>query len=195
MQDVFIHSVLDRSGSMYSMWDDSIGGIETLIKEQVAEDGTTWVSLTVFDAPGFDAEPSIETLYDFWNGEDYPGIPADVTPRGSTPLLDAIYESIKRSEQALAERPWFDGKVVFVIQTDGHENASKHRLEEIRALIAEKEAEGWEFLFLGANIDAFAEGGNMGFKPTSTIQYDSASVNATYGTTSGLIRGMRSSSK
>ncbi|MBT28048.1 MAG: hypothetical protein CMO01_00195 [Thalassobius sp.] len=95
---------------------------------------------------------------------------ADFLPRGGTPLIDAAVTTIHAIEESLEGRT--DVKVVLAIQTDGQENTSKsHSWADLKALVAEKEAIGWEILFMGAGIDAYDQGAKMGIAREKTISY------------------------
>lgn len=113
-----------------------------------------------------------------------------IYPRGMTALNDAILRGIEDNEKWLADNAhWFDGRSLVVILTDGFENASKASTEEVKSRIAEKEAEGWEFLYLGANQDAFAVGhGHYGIKAANT-----ATFTADAHGTSTVLRGVTAS--
>lgn len=149
--------LLDCSGSMESCWDDTIGGYNALVKEQAEFGGT--MTLVQFDheytvtynqKPITDVEPLTRETY---------------KPRGSTALLDAIGRTIKAWT---SESP-----PTVIILTDGLENASKkYTKAHIKDLIDQKTKDGWQFLYLGANQDAFAEAGSMGIAPGCTMNYD-----------------------
>lgn len=99
------------------------------------------------------------------------------TPRGSTPLIDAAIATIHAIEETVAGRE--DIRVVLAIQTDGQENSSTRSWESLSSLVKEKEAAGWEILFMGAGIDAYKQGGMMGISASKTVSYgtDEASTN------------------
>lgn len=185
-----IHLVIDRSGSMRSKKSDTEGGLETLLSEQAEIDVPTTVTLIQFDT-------EIETVYEF---EDIQRLPEyRLTPRGVTALLDAVGSSIKDLKSSIKAMPEEarPTQVVFVIMTDGLENASrKWTLEKVRKQIEKRTEKGWTFLFLGADIDAFAAAGGMGIDTSTTLSYASATGTAsafsatsrviTDGTVSGL---------
>jgi hypothetical protein len=117
----------------------------------------------------------VEKVYDAWNVKDIPNLSYDrVTPRGGTPLLDAIQDLVTAMERwEYDNREWFgtDGKILIAIQTDGYENASRKRTkDQIRDLITRKTGEGWEFAFMGAGIDAVTEGTSLGIH--NNMRYD-----------------------
>ena len=102
-------------------------------------------------------------------------------PRASTPLIDAAYATIEAVGEAVAKRE-IAPKVVICIQTDGLENAStEHTWAELNLLIKEKSNLGWQFNFMGAGIDAYEQGRQMGIPAAATVSYDKASREATVG--------------
>ena len=151
--------VVDRSGSMESMRSDAQGGINTLLTEQFAEDGELTVTLVEFDS-------SIDTVVRM---TDAP-VTYNLVPRGSTALLDAVGAEIVKTGENLASlaeehRP---EQVLFVVVTDGHENASvEYQLEAVRNLIAQQRDQyNWVFQFLGAD-DAAWQGERMGMNSSA----------------------------
>ena len=149
--------LLDCSGSMESCWDDTIGGYNALIKEQAAFGGT----MTLVQ---FDHEYTV-TYNQRPIGEVEPLTRETYKPRGSTALLDAIGRTIKAWSGA--------SPPTIIILTDGLENASnKYTKAHIKDLIFERQKDGWQFVYLGANQDAFAEAGSMGIAPGCTMNYD-----------------------
>lgn len=154
MERIFI---LDRSGSMETCLDDTIGGFNAFARDQIPFGGT--LSLVLFDheyTPVYTRKPiaDVEPL----NHETY-------KPRGSTALLDAIGRTIKDN--------WNRNTPTVIILTDGQENSSHtHTKAHIKDLIEERQRAGWNFVYLGANQDAFAEAGSIGIAPTCTMNYD-----------------------
>lgn len=149
--------LLDRSGSMEACWDDTIGGYNALVKEQSAFGGT----MTLVQ---FDHEYTV-TYKQSPIGEVVPLTRETYKPRGSTALLDAIGRTIKTWESP-------DAPTVIIL-TDGQENSStKYTKAHIKDLIEAKTNDGWTFMYLGANQDAFAEAGSMGIAPACTMNYD-----------------------
>lgn len=156
--------VIDASGSMAHLQDATIEGINALVEKQKAEPGTLTTSLYTFNHTVKEVM-AFETL----NRSNY-------CPSGSTALLDAVCMAIKGEGKVLAARREADrpDKVIVVIDTDGEENAStQYKLEDLQAMVElQKTQFNWQFVFLGANIDAFAVGSNYGFVAYSTMQYD-----------------------
>ena len=163
--------ILDRSGSMGGLESDTIGGFNSLIEKQRREEGECLVSVVLFD-------DLIERLYKRvdlqkvrpMTGEDY-------YVRGCTALLDAVGSSIRHiihiHKSLRAED--VPEKTIFVITTDGLENSSReYSYPAVKRLIEhEQEKYHWEFIFLGANIDAAREAGRMGIKASRAARFHS----------------------
>jgi hypothetical protein len=97
--------------------------------------------------------------------------PETYMPRAYTPLIDACVKMVKATEETVARRP-DKPRVIVVFQIDGEENAShEYRLDELRSLIERRKAEGWQFVFLGANIDAYAAARDLGVLEEATLAY------------------------
>jgi hypothetical protein len=170
MMKTDITVVLDRSGSMESIASDVIGGLNTFIREQAQVEGEACFTLVQFD-------DHYEVVHAHVPVQDVPPL-TDRTyvPRGSTALLDAIGRTIvatgaRLAMMAEADRPQV---VVFAVQTDGLENASREfSRQQVFDMIRHQEAKyGWQFVFLAADQDAIAEGDKMGFAAASAIDYD-----------------------
>jgi hypothetical protein len=163
--------LLDRTGSMGSIKDDTIGGFNAYLK--TLKESTSPIEFTFlqFDSVSLDKICVTEPV----------GAVAELTdatyqPRASTPLIDAAYKTIKAVEDALTKRD-DKPKVVICIQTDGHENcSSEHSWLELNTLIKEKIAAGWQFNFMGAGIDAYDQASKMGIAAASTMSYDKHSA-------------------
>ena len=166
--------ILDRSGSMRGLEADTIGGFNSMIEKQKKEEGEAFISTVLFD-------DRTEVLYD--------RVPVDkVEPmtdsqyyvRGCTALLDAIGGSIHHiaNVHRYAREEDRPEKTLFIITTDGMENASRiYSFEEVRKMVEKEEKEyGWEFLFLGANIDAISVAGRFGIRANRAINYESDSM-------------------
>ena len=152
--------ILDRSGSMAGLVSDTIGGFNSMIARQKQESGTAYVTTVLFDT-------RLERIHDRLALEDVPALTdQDYVPGGCTALLDAIGETVRHIARIhkYARPEDVPEKTVVVITTDGLENASRlYRLDEIKKLIEhEQEKYGWEFLFLGANIDAIETARGIG---------------------------------
>ena len=163
--------ILDRSGSMYGLEQDTIGGFNSMLAKQKADSGEAFVTTVLFDH-------RIRVLHDRLPlGEVKPMTEHDYTVGGSTALLDAVGSTIKHIARIhkYAHPHHKPSKTLFVIITDGMENASReYTYDKVKSLIThEQEKYGWEFLFLGANIDAAAEGARFGIAADRAVTYKS----------------------
>ena len=183
--------ILDRSGSMRGLEADTIGGFNSMIAKQKKEDGEAYVSTVLFD-------DQCEVLHD--------RVPMDKVPvmtdeeyyvRGCTALLDAVGGAIHHITNVHKyardeDRP---EKTLFVITTDGMENASKrYSYEKVQAMIKkEQEKYGWEFIFIGANIDAVQEAKRFGIRKERAVNYvhDEIGTEAVYRSVSKAVCAMR----
>jgi hypothetical protein len=152
--------VLDRSGSMEDARTDTIGGFNAFLAEQVDDAGDVNVTLAQFDN-------EYEVVYLREPVRQAPRLTADTyVPRGSTALLDAIGRTVDELGARLAAMPEAKrpGKVIFVIITDGLENASRGYTREqvFQRIRHQSDVYGWEFVYLGANQDAIAAGAQVG---------------------------------
>ncbi len=160
--------ILDRSGSMSGLEKDTIGGFNSMMERQKNEEGEALVSTVLFDNCS-------TVLHDRVKLEDVkPLTPQDYYVGGCTALLDAVggaVHHISNVHRYIREedRP---AKTVFVITTDGMENASrKYSRAKVREMIEEKKKEGWVFIFLGANIDAVEEAQGIGIGRENAVDY------------------------
>ena len=154
--------LLDRSGSMEACWDDVLGGFNAFIKDQ---DPEAKLTLVQFD---HEYKVSYENLK---MGEVQPLTRETYKPRGSTALLDALGQFISSSKNS--DPVSTNSTNLVVIFTDGLENASKtYTKAHIKDLVEQKTKDGWTFVYMGANQDAFAEAGSMGIGPAHTMNYD-----------------------
>jgi len=158
--------VVDRSGSMKGIHTDMNGAILELIETQASLGGELRIDITTFD-------DTVEFPYVNAKAEDITG--DIITPRGMTALNDAVGRSIQTLGVRLAkmseeERP---GKVIFVIITDGLENMSREYTHDAVKTLVEEQTDkwGWEFLYLAANVDAFATGAQHGYGQGQTISF------------------------
>lgn len=162
--------ILDRSGSMSGLEKDTIGGYNSFLEKQKNEEGNAVVTTVLFDDmyEMVHDRVDIKKVQPLTNKEYY--------ARGMTALNDAIGRTItyveSRHKNALeSELP---AKTIVVITTDGYENASKeYSIQQIKAMVeAQKEKFGWEFLFLGANIDAISAAKNIGIQSDRAVSYE-----------------------
>lgn len=179
--------VVDRSGSMASCRKDAVGGLNTFIDEQKKQPGEAIFTLVQFD-----------NEYEFVHkGIPLKDVPAcDLVPRGGTALLDAVGRAIAETGARLKAMPEDQrpGLVVFVILTDGGENASREFTSEaVRSMIeTQTNTYKWQFTFLGANQDSFAAAGSIGIAKGGTANY--ANTSAAFSGTSSKVTRMRSAS-
>jgi len=184
--------ILDRSGSMAGMEADTIGGFNSMLAQQRAQPGEAYVSTVLFDheqkvlhdrVPLSRVAPM--TADDYW-------------VRGNTALLDAIGGAIHHiaNIHKYARPEDVPAKTLFVITTDGMENSSRrYRADEVRAMIErEKTQYGWEFIFLGANIDAVRTAASFGIGADRAANFhnDAAGTAVNYRAVSQAISAMRS---
>lgn len=160
--------ILDESGSMRGLEKDTIGGFNSTIAKQKKEDGDCLVSTVCFSNVQ-------RVIHDRVNLRDVKELTEkDYVPCGSTALIDTVASSIKHIKMVhryirKEDRP---DKVMFIITTDGMENAShKYSLSETKRMIEECKENGWEFIFLAANIDAYETARDYGFDEESTVNY------------------------
>ena len=162
--------ILDRSGSMAGLESDTIGGFNAMIEKQRKVDGECYVSTILFDNVS-------EVLHDRVKLEDIkPMTDDDYTVRGCTALIDAIGGAIKHINNIhkYARKEDIPQHTMFVITTDGMENASrKYTSKKVKQMIErQKERYGWEFLFIGANIDAVETARNFGISEDRAVNYN-----------------------
>ena len=163
--------ILDRSGSMSGLESDTIGGFNAMIEKQKKAEGEALVSTVLFDNVS-------EVIHDRVNIMDIrPMTDRDYTVGGCTALLDAIGGAIHHigNVHKYARQEDVPEHTMFVIITDGMENASRfYRSERVKQMIErQKERYGWEFLFLGANIDAVETAGRFGIGADRAVNYHS----------------------
>lgn len=187
--------ILDRSGSMAGLEKDTIGGYNGLLSKQQKEQGDAWVTTVLFD-DRYDIIHDRKDIHDVSKLTDN-----EYYPRGMTGLLDAIGKSIlriKRKQERMNKEDVPENTLV-VITTDGRENASKEfTYKDIHTLIKkQQEIYGWEFLFLGANIDSEREGRKLGLRKERTVNYhaDRKGVTKHYDELSKTVSHFRQSSK
>ena len=161
--------ILDKSGSMAGLEGDTIGGFNSMLKKQKAEAGQCRVTTVLFDHRYtlLHDRIDIRAVSPMTEKEYFVG--------GSTALLDAIGRTIRKiaDVQRSTAEAYRAEKVIFIIITDGAENSSReYSADEVKKLISkEKERYGWEFLFLGANIDAVETAGRFGISADRAAEY------------------------
>lgn len=209
--------VLDSSGSMASIFDDTVAGFNHFLKAQQEAPGEATLTLVEFTQPKIQGQ---------WNGSwvqpnsvDFgksDGVEVDMklsfapikavpklsrenyVPSGGTPLLDTIAETIKRTGRSLAAMPEAlrPGKVLFVIITDGEENASRvYNHQRVMEMIQHQSiVYKWEFMYLGANQDAIAVGASFGLSASRSMSYGvtADAIGTTYGTLASKTMAFRS---
>ena len=185
--------ILDRSGSMRGLEADTIGGFNSLVEKQKNEEGEAFISVVLFDDVS-------EVLYDrIPVGNIEPMNSSQYYVRGCTALLDAVGGAIHHigNVHKYAREEDRPAKTLFVITTDGMENASRmYSYEKVKQMIEkQKEKYGWEFLFLGANIDAVRTAGRFGIHADRAVNFenDREGVLLNYRTISNSVSAMRRS--
>ena len=178
--------VVDRSGSMEEIREDAQGGVNAFIRQQAELPGEAMITLVQFD-----------TEYEFLAR----GIPVrdmkpyQLVPRGATALLDAVGRAINETGERLSKLPEADrpGLVVFVVMTDGLENSSQEFTKaQIKKMIENQTRKfQWQFTFLGADQDAFAEADALGIAAGGVALFAKANVGAAYMHTGNKVARMR----
>jgi len=183
--------ILDRSGSMAGLEKDTIGGFNAMIEKQKAEPGEAVISTVLFDNVS-------EVIHDRLTLDKVPGLTQkEYYVRGCTALLDAVGGAIHHigNVHKYAREEDRPEKTLFVITTDGMENASRrYTYDKVRAMIRrQKERYGWEFLFLGANIDAAREAARFGIAADRAANYhaDAMGTNVIYEAVSDTVCDFR----
>ena len=165
--------ILDRSGSMSGLEDDTIGGFNSMIEKQKKQDGDCYVSTVLFDDES-------EVLHDRVKLADISKMTDnDYTVRGCTALIDAIGGAIHHigNIHKYARPEDVPEHTMFIITTDGQENAShRYTSEQVKKMIEHRrEKYGWEFLFIGANIDAVETAARYGIDKERAVNYNADS--------------------
>lgn len=183
--------ILDRSGSMSGLESDTIGGFNAMIEKQKRQDGECYVSTVLFDNVS-------EVLHDRVKLTDIkPMTDKEYTVRGCTALIDAIGGAIHHigNVHKYARNEDVPEHTVFVITTDGMENAShKYSSDKVKRMIErQKEQHGWEFLFIGANIDAVETAAQYGISKDRAVNYnaDEVGTHILYESVSAVVGNVR----
>lgn len=187
--------ILDRSGSMSGLEKDTIGGFNSMIEKQRRQDGECYVSTVLFDNVS-------EVLHDRVKlSEVKPMTEDDYTVRGCTALIDAIGGAIHHigNVHKYARPEDVPEHTLFVITTDGMENASRrYSSEQVKTMIKrQKNKYGWEFLFIGANIDAVETAARYGIDEDRAVNYmaDQEGTQILYESVSEAVCNVRSNRK
>ena len=184
--------ILDRSGSMSGLESDTIGGFNSMLAKQKKNEGEAYVTTVLFNN-------SVSTLHDRVSIDTVkPMTEDDYVPGGTTALIDAIGETIKHISDIhkYAREEDVPEHTMFIITTDGLENASRRfTANDVRAMIEEKKKNGWEFLFLGANIDAVRTARHFGIAEDRAVTYlsDSEGTQLNYEVMSDAVSAVRAS--
>lgn len=184
--------LLDRSGSMGALEAEVVSGVNSFLEEQRAIKQPASLAMVRFDSE------AIERFRPMIPLENVSALDRrDFKARSWTPLLDAVGKSITEMEDDWRrERP---DQAIMVIATDGQENASREfTKEKVRALIEARQSSGkWAFIYLGANVDVFAEAGSMGIMVENSAGYNAtpAGVRSMYSSASATVGAMRSTGK
>ncbi len=177
--------ILDKSGSMGGLEEDTIGGFNSFIESQKAEEGKALVTTVVFSTDYVKIHDRIDL------SEIVPLTRADYRVGGGTALYDALGDTIEHitTVHRYIRREDVPEKTVFVITTDGEENSSRrYRAADVKRKIKLcEESLGWEFLFLGANIDAFAAADRIGIRASHAAKYDCAETGTMFGAVSSAV--------
>ena len=157
--------ILDKSGSMYGLEKDTIGGFNSMLDKQRESDLAVKVTAVMFNN-------EVSTIYDRTAlGEVKNITEKEYTPQGTTSLLDAVGNTLSKMK-ALPDIEAKGNKVLVVITTDGMENSSKEwTYDKVKKLISELQERNFEFVFLGANIDAAKTAETIGIKKQNAMKY------------------------
>ncbi|KAB7745662.1 VWA domain-containing protein [Nostocoides sp. F2B08] len=181
-----LYFLLDRSGSMQSIREDTVGGFDAFIAEQRTQPGDCRVTLAQFD-------DRYDVVYADLPIAEVPGL--QLQPRGTTALLDAIGRLVTDAGERLAALPEAGrpGTVIVGIMTDGHENASKEWTHAaVRSLIQQQtQTYGWEFLYMGADQDAIEVGTGLGVPASRSMTYSRTASREAMASTSAMVGRVR----
>jgi uncharacterized protein with von Willebrand factor type A (vWA) domain len=155
--------LLDRSGSMATLWAEALGSVNAYVEELAKKKVATHVTLAVFDES--EGRIDFRILRDNITPSKWEDVsPDEINPRGLTPLNDAAGKVVNLAKQGNYE------KAAIIIMTDGYENASKElTVQQAKAALDECRAKNWQVIFLGANFDNASQGASYGNAPQSTV--------------------------
>lgn len=157
--------ILDKSGSMMGLTNDVIGGFNSFLKEQQELKDEARLTTILFDT-------EYKVLHDRLNIHDVKPITTkNYVASGSTALLDALGKAITDTKARTSK----EDKVLFIIHTDGEENSSiEYNAKTIKDLVSKREKKGWKFVYMGANVDSFAEASKMGI--SISVDYSATKI-------------------
>lgn len=185
--------VLDRSGSMESIREDTIGGFNAFVEQQKKASGTATLTLVQFDT-----QNPFEVVHSFTPIADVPGLTRDTfVPRASTPLFDAIGQTINHTEQGIAQMTDFcrPDTVIIAVITDGQENSSREfrHADILRMIEAKQKLLNWKYVFLSADLGAVQQAVQTGIAPQHTMGFaaNSHGVNQAWNTLSDKLTDVR----
>lgn len=169
--------IIDKSGSMHPLVSDTLGGFNAMLNKQKAQDSPAYVTTILFDT-------EITRIHDRVQLADVPFLTeADYIPGGCTALLNAIGSTVEHIEMIhkYARPEDVPASTIFVIITDGMDNSShKFSARQIKRMISRKREEaGWEFIFLGANIDALGEAESIGISNEKSVNFHADGIGMT----------------
>jgi Mg-chelatase subunit ChlD len=171
-QNLFVGVILDRSGSMEAVRDDTIGAYNGMIGDLATQQGTTLLTLTQFDTQ------SIDLVLDAAPIAAVPRLTAETfVPRGGTPLLDAVGITLTKMQRFVESIGW-SGRVLVTVITDGEENSSTEWTRgAVFARVKELESRGWAFSYLGASPNAYHDAQGLGIHAGSTSRWGTKGKN------------------
>ena len=182
--------ILDKSGSRGGLENDTIGGFNAMLAKQKEEKGEANVTTVLFD-------DEIEVIHDRFPIEVVkPLTKEEYSVRGCTALLDAVGSTIKKVKNIQKHLPedMKAEKIIFVITTDGQENASReYSYKMVKKMIEKYQEKGWQFIFMGANIDVAKEVRNLGINANRAVTYknDSKGVRLNYMVAGNIVSYLR----
>jgi uncharacterized protein YegL len=188
-----INVIMDRSGSMHNLTNDTIGGFNQFLKDQKAIPGEAILTLCTFST-------DYTLVYDCKPLQDVAELTeADYSVGGGTSLLDALGNTILSVGNKLASMPEDDrpSKVIVLVITDGEENSSREfNKKKIKEMVDHQQTTyGWEFLYFGANVDAIKEGNSMGFQNNTNYIATNEGTQSLYRSVSNSVVKSRTSKK